>query len=216
MTGTEEAFARKGKVAPLIVWRKSDRKNFRSLYIAAVAAAIFVCADSAPVSARMMMSQNVVQASGGFDNLISTICWLVGLCFIVNGCVKIRRAARFPADDPAHKPLWRRGILYLFLGLGCLFFPYVQSAMQGTITGWGYQSPRTIIEHDLPPKLISILCWYFSLAFLLNGDLALREALRLKDTPAAAGQKIKMAICFVAGVALLAVPAVYSLWLALI
>ena len=125
MTGTEEASARKGKMAPRIVWRKLDRIYFRSFCIAP-AAAIFVCSSSRPVAAHM--NTNIVQASSSLQSLISVICWLAGFGFAVNGGIKVFRAARMPADDPRHGPLRRRGILYLVVGIGCIFYPFIQAA----------------------------------------------------------------------------------------
>jgi hypothetical protein len=160
-------------------------------------------------------SANVIQASGSFQSLISTVCWLVGFCFFVNGAIKVFRACRIPVDDPRHSPLWRRGILYLFLGMGSFSFPFIQSAMQGSISiapyyGSGYVSPRIIQAHDDTQKIVSILCWFFCLALFLNADLALREALRLKGDPAAENFKRKAALSFVLAFALLAAPALYA------
>jgi hypothetical protein len=168
----------------------------------------------APASGMRVMSQNIVQASSSFQSLISTICWLVGFGFAVSGCVKIVRSLGLPVDDPRHAPAWRRGILHLFLGLGSISFPFVQQAFAPPYIpyGYGYNSARIIAQHDSDVKLMSILCWYFCLAFFLNGDLSLREALRLKDDPPAAARlKTKAAIYFLIGFALLAAPALYSL-----
>jgi hypothetical protein len=167
-----------------------------------------------PCLAMRVMSQNVIQASGSFQSLISTVCWVVGFGFFINGAIKVFRALRIPVNDPRHTPLWRRGILYLFLGMGSLSFPFVQSAMQGSISiaptyGYGYTSPRIIQAHDDTLKLVSVLCWFFCLAFFLNADLSLREALRLKDDPAAAGHKANAAVFFAGGFTLLLAPAIY-------
>ena len=178
-----------------------------------VAACVCGLYFNTPCFAMRMMSQNIVQASSGFQSLISTVCWLVGVGFFINGAIKVFRALRIPVTDPRHTPLWRRGILYLFLGMASFSFPFVQSVMQGSISvapyGYGYTSPRIIQAHDDTLKIISILCWFFCLTLFLNADISLREALRLKDDPAAAAHKANAAIFFAGGFLLLVAPAVY-------
>ena len=219
MSGTEEASALIEGAAPVLTRRKNHRHHRRAYLLAAIVAAIFVfdvglCTPGSSMMYRPM-SQNIVQASSGFQSLISTICWLVGMGFILNSCVKIFRACRRPPDDPLHKSLWRRGILYLFLGIGCMSFPFVQAAAVSPpayIFNGGYMSPRIVEEHGASLKLVSILCWYSCLAFFLNADITFREAQRLKDDPAAVSSlKTKTALYALIGFVLMAAPAVYAL-----
>ena len=216
MTGTEEASAPIEGAAPNFTWRKYHGYHLRRFRFAAVVAAIFVFdVVFSPACEARRMSQKIIQASGSFQSLISTVCWLVGAGFALNGLIKIFRASRRLPEDPLHKSLWRRGILYLFLGIGCISFPFVQAAAvtpPAYIFNGGYMSPRIVEEHGASLKAFSVLCWYFCLAFLLNADVNFRAALRLKGDPAAARLRVKTAIYALMGFAFLAAPAICSFY----
>lgn len=216
MSGTEEASALSEGAAPDFTRRKYHRYHLRRFRFAAFVAAIFVFADSTQGAAATFqrMSANVVQASGSFTSLISTVLWFFGACFVINGAFKLYRAVKRPPDDPVKRANWRQGILYVFLSLGCLSFPFFQdTAVESPAYVFsGYMSPRIVEEHGASLKAFSVLCWYFCLAFLLNADVNFRAALRLKGDPAAARLRVKTAIYALMGFAFLAAPAICSFY----
>jgi len=74
------------------------------------------------------MSNNIVTASSGFNNLISTVCWLGGAGLGVAGIFKLKQHV----DNPGQTPM-KDGLVRLGAGGGLLAFPFIQQAMQGSI-----------------------------------------------------------------------------------
>ena len=74
------------------------------------------------------MSNNIVTASSGFQNLISTVCWLGGAGLGVAGIFKLKQHV----DNPGQTPM-KDGLVRLGAGGGLLAFPFIQTAMQGSI-----------------------------------------------------------------------------------
>lgn len=75
------------------------------------------------------MSNNMVQASGGFQNLISTVCWIGGAGLGVAGIFKLKQHV----DNPGQTPM-KDGLVRIACGGGLLAFPFIQTAMQGSIS----------------------------------------------------------------------------------
>lgn len=75
------------------------------------------------------MSNNIVTASSGFQNLISTVCWLGGAGLGVAGIFKLKQHV----DNPGQTPM-KDGLVRLGAGGGLLAFPFIQTAMQGSIS----------------------------------------------------------------------------------
>lgn len=75
------------------------------------------------------MSNNMVQASGGFQNLISTVCWIGGAGLGVAGIFKLKQHV----DNPGQTPM-KDGLVRIACGGGLLAFPFIQTAMQGSVS----------------------------------------------------------------------------------
>ncbi len=75
------------------------------------------------------MSQNIVVASSGFNNLISTVCWIGGAGLGVAGIFKLKQHV----DNPGQTPM-KDGLIRIACGGGLLSFPFIESAMQGSIS----------------------------------------------------------------------------------
>jgi hypothetical protein len=75
------------------------------------------------------MSDNIVTASSGFQNMISTVCWLGGAGLGVAGIFKLKQHV----DNPGQTPM-KDGLVRLGAGGGLLAFPFIQQAMQGSIS----------------------------------------------------------------------------------
>lgn len=75
------------------------------------------------------MSQNIIQATGSFQSLISTVCWLGGAGLGVAGIFKLKQHV----DNPGQTPM-KDGLIRIGAGGGLLAFPFIQSAMQGSIS----------------------------------------------------------------------------------
>lgn len=125
-----------GPAAPADVARKSCRMYFWPLFLVlAAVAAIFIYdlywnnpADPQRAAFRNMHSSSIM-ASSGFENLISTLCWLFGLGFLVNGGMKLFRSWRCQRKDPAFAPKNTMALVYIFIGI-CLFgFPFLRQAL---------------------------------------------------------------------------------------
>jgi len=75
------------------------------------------------------MSNNIVTASSGFNNLISTVCWIGGAGLGVAGIFKLKQHV----DNPGQTPM-KDGLIRIACGGGLLGFPFIQAAMQGSIS----------------------------------------------------------------------------------
>jgi hypothetical protein len=75
------------------------------------------------------MSQNIIQASGSFQSLISTVCWIGGAGLGVAGIFKLKQHV----DNPGQTAM-KDGLIRIGAGGGLLAFPFIQSAMQGSIS----------------------------------------------------------------------------------
>ena len=75
------------------------------------------------------MSNNMVAASGGFQNLISTVCWIGGAGLGVAGIFKLKQHV----DNPGQTPM-KDGLVRIGCGGGLLAFPFLQTAMQGSVS----------------------------------------------------------------------------------
>lgn len=80
------------------------------------------------------MTVNITQASGGFQNLISTVCWIGGAGLGVAGIFKLKNHV----DNPGQTPM-KDGLIRLGCGGGLLAFPFIQTAMQGSISNGSMQ-----------------------------------------------------------------------------
>jgi hypothetical protein len=75
------------------------------------------------------MSQNISNASSGFNNLISTVCWIGGAGLGVAGIFKLKNHV----DNPGQTAM-KDGLIRIGAGGGLLAFPFIQQAMQGSIS----------------------------------------------------------------------------------
>ena len=75
------------------------------------------------------MSQNITVASSGFNNLISTVCWIGGAGLGVAGIFKLKQHV----DNPGQTPM-KDGLIRIACGGGLLSFPFIEAAMQGSIS----------------------------------------------------------------------------------
>jgi hypothetical protein len=75
------------------------------------------------------MSNNIIAASGGFNNLISIVCWVGGAGLGVAGIFKLKQHV----DNPGQTPM-KDGLIRIGCGGGLLAFPFIQQAMQGSIS----------------------------------------------------------------------------------
>jgi len=86
-------------------------------------------ASAATATTFRDMSNNMVAASGGFQNLISTVCWIGGAGLGVAGIFKLKQHV----DNPGQTPM-KDGLVRIACGGGLLAFPFIQTAMQGSIS----------------------------------------------------------------------------------
>ncbi len=86
-------------------------------------------ASAATATTFRDMSNNMVTASGGFQNLISTVCWIGGAGLGVAGIFKLKQHV----DNPGQTPM-KDGLVRIACGGGLLAFPFIQTAMQGSIS----------------------------------------------------------------------------------
>ena len=75
------------------------------------------------------MSSNIAVASSGFNNLISIVCWVAGAGLGVAGIFKLKQHV----DNPGQTPM-KDGLIRIACGGGLLAFPFIQTAMQGSIS----------------------------------------------------------------------------------
>ena len=75
------------------------------------------------------MSNNMIAASGGFNNLISVVCWIGGAGLGVAGIFKLK----MHVDNPGQTPM-KDGLVRIGCGGALLAFPFIQQAMQGSIS----------------------------------------------------------------------------------
>lgn len=163
------------------------------------------------------MSNNIIVASSGFQSLISTLCWLLGIGFAISGCVKLYKAWRRGSDAPNFRTLKERAMFRLLLGFGFIAYPFVQQAYSPSYNYGGYYGNRyygspyygyvyTPAGPEEYMKLLAAVCWYFAVMAFLFSNLALAKAQQLKDDPAALALKDKAAICLLAGFTMTAIP----------
>ena len=74
------------------------------------------------------MTDNIITASSGFQNLISLVSYLGGAGLAVAGIFKLKQHV----DNPGQTPM-KEGLVRLGCGGGFLALPFVTSAMQGSI-----------------------------------------------------------------------------------
>ena len=84
------------------------------------------------------MSQNLVTASSGFNNLISTVAWIGGAGLGIAGIFKLKQHV----DNPGQTPM-KDGLVRLGAGGGLLAFPFIQNAMSGAISNGNVQQLDT-------------------------------------------------------------------------
>lgn len=75
------------------------------------------------------MSTNIITASSGFNNLISVVCWIGGAGLGVAGIFKLK----MHVDNPGQTPM-KDGLVRIGCGGALLAFPFIQQAMQGSIS----------------------------------------------------------------------------------
>lgn len=75
------------------------------------------------------MSNHIVASAGGFQNMISTVCWIGGAGLGVAGIFKLKNHV----DNPGQTPM-KDGLARIACGGGLLAFPFIQTAMQGSIS----------------------------------------------------------------------------------
>lgn len=75
------------------------------------------------------MSDNIIKATGNFTGLISTVCYLGGGGLGVAGIFKLKQHV----DNPNNTPL-KDGLIRIGCGGGLLSFPFIEQAMQGSIS----------------------------------------------------------------------------------
>lgn len=80
------------------------------------------------------MSQNIIAAAGSFQSLISTVCWIGGAGLGVAGIFKLKNHV----DNPGQTAM-KDGLIRIGAGGGLLAFPFIQNAMQGTISNGNLQ-----------------------------------------------------------------------------
>lgn len=100
--------------------------------LAAVATVGMMVGSSSDAMAALTfknMSQNIITASSGFNNLISTVCWIGGAGLGVAGIFKLKAHV----DNPAQAAM-KDGLIRIAAGGGLLAFPFIQQAMQGSIS----------------------------------------------------------------------------------
>lgn len=75
------------------------------------------------------MSSNIAVASSGFNNLISIVCWVCGAGLGVVGIFKLKQHV----DSGGQTPM-KDGLIRLAGGGALLAFPFIEQAMQGSIS----------------------------------------------------------------------------------
>ena len=80
------------------------------------------------------MSTNIITASSGFNNLISVVCWIGGAGLGVAGIFKLK----MHVDNPGQTPM-KDGLVRIGWGGALLAFPFIQQAMQGSISNGSLQ-----------------------------------------------------------------------------
>ncbi|MBL8712305.1 MAG: hypothetical protein JNM12_05350 [Alphaproteobacteria bacterium] len=80
------------------------------------------------------MSTNIITASSGFNNLISVVCWIGGAGLGVAGIFKLK----MHVDNPGQTPM-KDGLVRIGCGGALLAFPFIQQAMQGSISNGSLQ-----------------------------------------------------------------------------
>ena len=75
------------------------------------------------------MSQNIIQASGSFQSLISTVCWIGGAGLGVAGIFKLKQHV----DNPGNTPL-KDGVMRLAAGGALLSLPFMMNVMAGSMS----------------------------------------------------------------------------------
>ncbi|MEZ0226453.1 MAG: hypothetical protein ACAH83_17995 [Alphaproteobacteria bacterium] len=181
------------------------------MFLIAVVALFLAMGCIEPAEARRMMSQNVIQASSGFQSLISTLCWLVGFGFTISGCFKFFQMFRRGGGDPTFHRLKEKALFRLFVGFGFLAFPFIQSAYYVPTYYGGYYGGRQFTENAETSaqqflQLFAVACWYFGIMSFFFGNLALGRALKNKDDPASAALKEQAAVCLLFGFLITAIP----------
>ncbi|MCC7038412.1 MAG: hypothetical protein IT560_14070 [Alphaproteobacteria bacterium] len=81
------------------------------------------------------MSTNIITASSGFNNLISVVCWIGGAGLGVAGIFKLK----MHVDNPGQTPM-KDGLVRIGCGGALLAFPFIQQAMQGSISNGSLQN----------------------------------------------------------------------------
>lgn len=185
--------------------------------IAATTAALFILDSyfSEPAPPQKItfrtMSTGDIHASSGFQNLIATVCWLIGIGFTIRGCVRLRQAMKFSYGTPEFDRLCKRAGIYIFLGFCCMTFPFLQQAMQPHgLYRYGYPVEPTTAEVRDNLMLLVAVCWYIGGLAFYFGSLALTKAQQLKNDPAGAALKDKAAACLLIGFLLTAAPLAYA------
>ncbi len=102
----------------------------------AAAATVGMVAGSAPAFAGVSsntqlvdMTKNVITASSGFTNLISTLAYIAGAGLALAGVFKLKQHVDNPAQAPMKDALIRLACGGLFLSL-----PFLLNVMQGSIS----------------------------------------------------------------------------------
>jgi len=102
----------------------------------AAAATVGMVAGSAPAFASVSsntqlvdMTKNVITASSGFTNLISTLAYIAGAGLALAGVFKLKQHVDNPAQAPMKDALIRLACGGLFLSL-----PFLLNVMQGSIS----------------------------------------------------------------------------------
>ncbi|MBI1215648.1 MAG: hypothetical protein GC185_07510 [Alphaproteobacteria bacterium] len=75
------------------------------------------------------MSNHIITATSNFTGLISTVCYLGGGGLGVAGIFKLKQHV----DNPNNTPL-KDGLVRIGCGGGLLSFPFIEAAMQGSIS----------------------------------------------------------------------------------
>jgi hypothetical protein len=102
--------------------------------VATVGMMVGSSADAFAATTFKNMSQNIITASSGFNNLISTVCWIGGAGLGVAGIFKLKAHV----DNPAQAAM-KDGLIRIAAGGGLLAFPFMQQAMQGSISNGSLQ-----------------------------------------------------------------------------
>jgi hypothetical protein len=87
------------------------------------------CSEAQAAITFKEMSSNIAVASSGFNNLISIVCWVAGAGLGVAGIFKLKQHV----DNPGQTPM-KDGLIRIACGGGLLAFPFIQQAMQGSIS----------------------------------------------------------------------------------